>query len=175
VSKANETQDKAETPSETVLNQYDQYPAHTRAGLEKMHAGLPLVGQDKGKVSQDVISRYMDGEQIKDIAVSYGLKSPERIYQVLAEAAEEQWKSAQAARALAEYDQAEEAVKTASDALGLARAREHLRSQQWKLERVLRRIYGQEQHNHLGSGTVTINISTDLPKTIDVTPEKGEE
>ena len=45
---------------------------------------------------------------------------------------------------MAEHDKAEESLRQATDGVTVSRGRELARLQQWKLERVLRRIYGQD-------------------------------
>jgi len=80
-----------------------------------------------------------------EIAQSYGLKGSEQLYRLLLATDPERWKEYQAAKVLKRLDDANKGLETASDALSLARAREQVRSAQWELERVLRRIYGQDQ------------------------------
>lgn len=117
-------------------------PAHARAGLLAMNAGNPLANLDPKTVCMDVIARYMDGESISKIADGYGLKSTERLYQLLVEHAEDHWKRATTARALARHDTAIRTMEQATDGLSLSRGREVARTAQWELERVCRRIYG---------------------------------
>jgi hypothetical protein len=65
-------------------------------------------------------------------------------------------------------------LEEAPDALSLARAREKVRSAQWELERLLRRLYGQDRE-------INVNVNLDLgdrlrrarERVIDVsTPQK---
>src|SRR5690242_11317908 len=79
-------------------------------------------------------------------------------YALLLRDHQEEWKEAQRARALARLDRAQNNLKTAPDALSLARAREEVRAAQWELERLLRRLYGQDQPAGLGNA-VQININ----------------
>jgi hypothetical protein len=123
-----------------------------------MNADKPLTKYEPKALAAQVIDRYMDGEKVADIAKQLGLKGGEQIYRLLCTHAEEDWKSAQASRALVEYERAKEGLDSASDGLSLARAREQIKTAQWELERVLRRLYGQEAPAHLGQGTVHINI-----------------
>ena len=90
---------------------------------------------------QTIIARYLQGELTEDIAKSYGVTRQGLGYH-LRKTAEEEWKEAQIILAIERKDKAEEALESAADALSLARAREQLRSAQWDLERVLKRIYG---------------------------------
>jgi len=118
-------------------------PEHTKAGLLVMNANTPLAKVDKASLAKECIQRYLDGTDLTVVANEYNVTRP-RLYQILAEHAETEWKSAQAAFALHQYEEAEKDMKIAPDGLTLARAREQVKSAQWKLERVLRRIYGQD-------------------------------
>jgi Helix-turn-helix domain of resolvase len=115
-------------------------PANTRAGLIAMNAGKPLA---EGDGPNAILERYENGEGIEAIALDLGI-TPPAVYRYLARHAQEDWKEYQAANALHEYQLAEDQLRTASDGVSLTRARELVKSQQWKLERVLRRIYGQD-------------------------------
>jgi hypothetical protein len=118
-----------------------------------MNANTALAKIDKPSLARECIERYLDGTELAEIALEYAVSRP-RLYQILTEHAEPQWKSAQAAFALHEYELAETGLRTAPDGLELARAREQVKSAQWKLERVLRRIYGQD--------ATSINIQVNL-------------
>jgi hypothetical protein len=104
-----------------------------------------------------VLERYLSDESTKDIAASYGV-TRQAIGLFLLRTAEEQWKEAQVARAIARKESAEDDLEIAPDALALARARERLRAAQWDLERVCRRIYGQDAPP-AGVNAVQININ----------------
>ena len=99
---------------------------------------------DKKAFIQDVLARYEQGELMAEIASGIGLKAADQIYRLLVAEAPEQWKSYQAAKSLRRLEDATVALHSASDALGLARAREEIRAAQWELEKLLRRLYGQE-------------------------------
>jgi hypothetical protein len=115
-------------------------PANTKAGLLAMNAGKPLAEIEGAEA---ILSRYENGEGIEAIALDLKI-APQAIYRYLSKHAQEEWKEYQAANALHEYQVAEDQLKTAPDGVALSRARELVRSQQWKLERVLRKIYGQD-------------------------------
>ena len=114
-------------------------PEHTKAGLIAMNAGKPLADAN----ADLILKRYEHGEGIEAIAKDLGI-TPPAIYRYLARHAQEEWKEYQAANALHAYQVAEDELKTATDGVTLSRARELVKSQQWKLERVLRKIYGQD-------------------------------
>jgi hypothetical protein len=105
---------------------------------------------------KSVLERYLAEESTTEIAKSLGVTRSGLNYWLL-KVAEEEWRSAQVVKALKRKEEAEELMEVASDALTLARAREMLRAAQWDLERVYRRIYGQEAPGQ-GSSMVQINI-----------------
>lgn len=106
---------------------------------------------------KNVIERYLAEETTTEIAKSLGVTRSGLNYWLL-EVAEEQWRKAQIIRATKRKDEAEEEMDTASDALTLARARERLRAAQWELERVQRRIYGQDSQTASAAVQVNINL-----------------
>lgn len=91
----------------------------------------------------EVIRRFADGERLADISPSVNL-SPSALSMALLEYAEDDWKRAQVARAVAELEKAESTREAATDMLNLARARDAEKSAQWKLERLCRRLFGQD-------------------------------
>ena len=105
-----------------------------------MTTNLPALRDADPKT---VLQRYLSDESTKDIASSYGV-TRQALGQFLLKHAEAEWREAQVARAIARKESAEDDLETAPDALSLARARERLRAAQWDLERVCRRIYGQD-------------------------------
>lgn len=90
-----------------------------------------------------VLDRYLAGETSPEIAKSLGV-TKQALSHWLIQNAESEWKSAQLIKALERKDNAEALMDSASNPLDLARAREQLRGAQWDLERVCRRIYGQD-------------------------------
>jgi transposase len=105
---------------------------------------------------KDVLERVLNEESTKDIAKSLGV-TRSALNQWLLSTAETDWKAAQVIRAHKRKDEAEDEIETAADPLSLARAREKLRAAQWDLERVCRRIYGQDAPTT--AQAVQINIS----------------
>lgn len=109
-----------------------------------------LQGQDP----RTILLRYLSDETTLTIANDYGV-TRQALGQYLLRHAEEDWKQAQVARAIARKEKAEDDLQTARDPLELAKARELLKSAQWDLERVCKRIYGQDYN-------VNLNVSLDL-------------
>jgi hypothetical protein len=141
-------------------------PAEKRATLPVLADGL------KGQDPKAILLRYLSDESTEVIAADYGV-TRQALSQFLLRHAEDDWKEAQVARAIARKEKAEDDLETAADPLALAKARELLKAAQWDLERVCRRIYGQD-HN------LNINLNvTDLgdrlrrarERVIDVQPE----
>ena len=124
-------------------------PDHCKAGTLAMSGDRALA---QLKDAKPILDRYEDGESVEQIAKSYQV-SPQAVYAWLHRNAEEQWKSHLAAKAHYQLDQAEDELRTASDNIAVSRSRELLRAQQWRLERVLRRVWGQD------SPTVQVNIN----------------
>ncbi len=106
---------------------------------------------------KDVLERYLAGETSVDIAKSCGVTKQALSYWLLTKA-EDDWRAAQLVKAIDRKDRADEMLETADNALDLTRAREMLRSAQWDLERVCRRIYGQDVAAGV-SNAVQININ----------------
>lgn len=91
-----------------------------------------------------VIQQYLEDKTTAQIAKKWGVHRS-GLHQWLLRNCEEQWREAQIARALSQYEEAKDALRVAPDALSLARARESVRSAQWELERLFSRLYGQKQ------------------------------
>jgi hypothetical protein len=106
---------------------------------------------------KDVLERYLAEESSESIAKSYGVTRA-ALSLFMLRSAESEWKDAQLTKALRRKENAEELMDRADNALDLTRAREQLRSAQWELERVCRRIYGQDAPSHAAQA-VQININ----------------
>lgn len=127
-----------------IVRKGDRYPI----------ASLP---EEKRKALLDsVLDRALNGEKQADIAESIGIHQT-RLSQLLLRYAEDDWKSVQVARALAAVDKCDEDIEIAPDSLSLARARERQKSAMWQLERLHRRLFGQDQQVSSGAA-VQINI-----------------
>jgi hypothetical protein len=117
------------------------------------------------------LHRYINGEQVAAIAPEYGV-SDVTIYALLLREHQDTWKEVQRARALARLEREQHKAETAPDALSLARAREGIRSAQWELERLLRRLYGQDAQV-MATQPVQININL-RSKPLDVVGDTVE-
>jgi predicted transcriptional regulator len=118
-----------------------------------------------------ILARYLAEESTTQIAKSLGVTRSALNYWLL-ENCEKEWRTAQVIRAMKRKEDAEDAIDQASDALTLARAREALRAAQWDLERVCRRIYGQDVPVNAGAGVqININLRRTNGDIVDVSPE----
>ena len=119
---------------------------------------LPILRDTDPKL---ILQRYLSDETTKEIAASYGV-TRQALGQYLLKVAESEWKEAQVARALARKESAEDDLEDAEktpDMLSLSRARERLKAAQWDLERVCRRIYGQDAPPaHANAVQININL-----------------
>jgi hypothetical protein len=119
----------------------------------------------------DILERYLAEETSTEIAKSLGV-TRSALSLFMLKNAEEQWRSAQVVKALRRKEEADELIETASNPLDLARAREKLKSAQWDLERVCRRIYGQDSVPNAGAGVqININLRRSNGDIVDVSPE----
>ena len=125
-------------------------------GLQAMNAGKPLADIDREEMAQQILGRYEHGELMQDIAHSLGLKGSEQLYRLLIATVPDQWKDYQAARSLRRLEEATVELDMAPDGLTLSRAREKVKAAQWELERLLRRLYGQDQ---VPAGLVPVQIN----------------
>jgi hypothetical protein len=141
------------------------------------------IGQltTSGTDPKTVLARYLSNESTKEIAASYGV-TRQALGQFLLKHAESEWKDAQVARAIARKEQADDDLDAIGDKiatadkeerdrlnLSLAHARERLRSAQWDLERVCRRIYGQDAP--AVGAAVQININLRHKSDTTIAPE----
>ena len=138
-------------------------PKNTIKGLQAMNAGKPLAGKTKAD-AVEILQRYLSDETSLQIADSLGI-TRQALSAWLINTAEDEWIAAQIARAAARKDKADDAMDCATDGLELARAREQLKSAQWDLEKLFRRIYGDKiQVDH----TVTLDTSDALGAASDL-------
>lgn len=106
---------------------------------------------------RDILERYLNGESTPQIAASFGV-TKQALSLWLITKAENDWKASQLVKAIERKDKAEELIETAATMLDLTRGREMLRSAQWDLERVCRRIYGQDVAQVAQAVQININL-----------------
>lgn len=143
--------------SSTSPNEKQEAGARQLSVAKKPLANLPV--ERRAEIAQSVLTRYINGEQVANMAPDYGV-SDVTIYALLLREHEQDWKEVQRARALARLEKAQGDMETAGDVLSLARARERVKAAQWELERLLRRLYGQDSQAEAGAGiSITLNIA----------------
>lgn len=137
----------------------------TNALANKQGQLAPLKDVDP----EAVLDRYLAGETGPEIALSLGV-TKQALSHWLISTADQQWRSAQLVKALSRKDEAETLMDRADTPLDLARAREQLRGAQWDLERVCRRIYGQDAPPaSVVPVQININMGASQPQVIDIT------
>lgn len=133
----------------------------------------------------EIIQRYLSDESTKTIAQSLGV-TRQALGQYLLKNAEAEWKEAQVARAIARREEATDELARIRQAiensdqeqrhrlkLSLACAELEIRSAQWDLERVCRRIYGQDAPP---ASTQAVQININLRgKPLDVVGEQTKD
>jgi hypothetical protein len=130
-----------------------------------------LPAERRAEIADQVLDRYMQGEQVAAMSSEYGT-SDVTIYALLLRERQDEWKDIQTARALARLEVAQDKLGTAADALSLARAREQVRSAQWELERLLSRLYGQKQEvQHTVAPVLHIHLAQDVGTVIEHAPQ----
>ena len=160
--------------SETLLKhsrmprKYERHEIASKNSDKPMVIAQGLVGQDP----KDILLRYLSDESTEVIAATYNV-TRQALGQFLLRHAEEDWKEAQVARAIARKEKAEDQLETADDPLKLAKARELLKAAQWDLERVCRRIYGQDHNLNLNINVIDLGdrLRRARERTIDIQPE----
>lgn len=123
-------------------------PKYTQAGTLAMNKDRPLAKSGTGEEhAKETLARYVDGESLRKQAEKLGV-STVRLNQILLIYAEDAWRAAQIARAITTLEDAEEELGDATltpDNVSVSRAREKARLAQWKLERLLARLFAQKQ------------------------------
>lgn len=99
----------------------------------------PLAGVQPS----EVIKRFLADESIEDIAASLKVAST-GLYAFLLRNAEKDWQDAQVAASLAALDNADKELKSASDQVEVARAAHRMKLAQWRLEKLCRRLFGND-------------------------------
>lgn len=123
---------------------------------------------ERAQIALTVLDRYIAGEQVANIAPEYNT-SDVTIYALLLREHQDAWKDIQTARALARLEKAQDKLDDVTlDALSLARTREQVRSAQWELERLLKRLYSTSSEvTGKDGGPITIEIVQFGSRTID--------
>jgi hypothetical protein len=142
-----------------------------------------LPAEQRQQIALEVLQAYSQGEEVADLAPNYGV-SDVTLYALLIRDHEAAWVDAQRSRAVSKRDrtsrdleelraqlrsatqETEDGRKTPHDMLSLARIKEQVKlaeiqakRAEWELERVFKRIYGQDvQADQAGRVSITLNI-----------------
>lgn len=92
--------------------------------------------------AQAILAQLVEGKRTEDIAACLNVSRDKLVY-FLRTRAPEDWKEAQVIRSVRRKEEAEDEIDAAGDMLELQKAIAKLKSAQWDLERVCRRIYGE--------------------------------
>jgi hypothetical protein len=147
-----------------------KYPAIAKAYNAKPLAHLAAT--EREAVADHILARYLAGEEIAEICRAWEI-SHVTAYALLVSCKEETWKDISVARALSRYAAAEneldmvrDRLEKAKDLFELGKAREitrlaeaQLKSNSWMLEKLYKRLFGDDAGKPLGQGVVNINIS----------------
>jgi hypothetical protein len=106
--------------------------------------------------SKAVIAEFLEGKRTEEIAVGFGVTREKLVY-FLTKHSPEDWKEAQVIRAIKRKEEGEQEMDDAGDMLQLRKAEAKVKSAQWDLEKVCRRIYG-ETKEQFNMQPVMINI-----------------
>jgi sarcosine oxidase delta subunit len=125
---------------------------------------------DPAKILEQIIA----GKRTEDVAKALNVTKDQLVYRLVKNAPEE-WQGAQLIRDLRRKEEAEDSIDSADDMLKLRKAEAKLKSAQWSLERVCRRIYGDvKEDQSTDKVSITLNIGIRRPgddaKVIDQTP-----
>jgi transposase-like protein len=123
----------------------------------KYHAVKALPEGKRLELLDAVLAHYENGASIYALAEHLGVNNA-TLYRNLKRYKRDDWIEVTNARYESEIEAAEKELREAPDAIAVTRARERIASARWKLERLDRRNYGQEQA-HSGGNAVQINIS----------------
>lgn len=149
-----------------------QLTPQQKGALRTNSGDTPIAKLDeegKKALLATVLQRSLADERLEDIAADIGVHRS-ALNQALLKYAEEEWKSVQSARALTLVEDAEREMEEAQDAVAVSRARERLRSAQWKLERLHRRLFGADiPVDSTGKINIQINLGNNTPdaKVVD--------
>lgn len=112
-----------------------------------------------------ILAHYESGASIYDLAEKLGVHNA-TLYRALKKYRSEDWKEIASARYEAEIEEADRELKSADNPVAVTRARERIASARWKLERLDRKNYGQDQPAPTAAVQVNINLRRGEDATI---------
>lgn len=146
----------------TVLAKLPELPAH-------YNPIKSLPEADRDALLDNILAHYENGASIYALAEKLGIDNAS-LYRQLIKHRLEDWKEVRSARYHSLIEEAEKDMKEARDPLTVTRAREQLANARWMLERLQRRIYGQDQvASTVVPVQININMGAQQPQAIDIT------
>ena len=130
--------------------------------LQRRRSGPPLTWSP-----EQALQLLEQGLSVPQIAKQLRIDSSNIYRHMLNSENIDKYVELQSAKSLAMLDNAEEEVETASDPHSLARGRERARLAQWRLERLMRRLYGQDQPVAAPPVAIYLNLQGQSVKTIE--------
>ena len=167
-----------ESPDQNLPAQAERQYTVAKAPLRNLPA------EKRAQIAQEVLQAYAAGEEIADLAPSYDV-SDVTLYALLIREHETEWKQAQIGRGLARKARAyrdldelrtqlrssqqtnEDGEKAPHDQISLARIQHQIKlaevqckRAEWELERIYRRVYGQEAVTGGSALHISLNFGT---------------
>jgi hypothetical protein len=124
-----------------------------------------LPAEGRAEIADDILEKYRAGQEIKALAAAYGL-SHTSVYELLLRTREEDYRAAQTARSLARLETARSDLEKAIDPIAINRAEKLVKTYQWELEKLARRLYGQSEQE--SPNLIQINIGIDRTNSVAV-------
>lgn len=137
-----------------------------------------LTEAQRQQIALEVLKAYQQGEEVADLAPNYGV-SDVTLYALLVRDHEEEWKQAQISRAIAKKARADRDLEELRlnlrdeeahhDGVSLARVQQRIKiaevqckRAEWELERVYRRVYGQDAPAQLAQIVINVQNMRDM-------------
>jgi DNA-binding MurR/RpiR family transcriptional regulator len=119
-----------------------------------------LPESDRGQLLDTILAHYECGTSIYDLAEKLGVDNA-TLYRQLVKHRPDEWQEVRGARYHSQIEEAEKSLKEAADPLAVTRAREQLANARWMLERLQRKIYGQDAGQSVAAVQINIGIRKD--------------
>ena len=129
-----------------------------------------LRHREPRELVSEILSEYIDGRLIADIAKELKV-SPPRLYALVLQFAEDEFKHAQAANALTELAHRQNALAASESMVEVAKNTQLIKSAQWLLEKVCRRIYGLD----VPQAVIQFNVGNTIERMHKLEKELGIE
>lgn len=130
-----------------------------------------LTKDQQIKLADDILAHYEQGAQMQEIGEQLGI-ARSTVFKLVVKHRQDEWRQLSEARYHGLIEDAQRKLESASDALETTRAREQLANARWFLERMNRRLYGQQAPDAPPPVAIQINFSRDAaPQQVEITQE----